>query len=113
VRKIACLATVAWLAVTFTSAANATPQECIGSYDFAALRCYRDFHGNYKVKNFDIYYGYDSQVSGLENGYPTKGEPCLGALDYLQNSEWFWILASTGNALTDTYLLRRCSVDGV
>jgi hypothetical protein len=110
-KKITLFASAALLAIGF--AANASAQDCVdGYYEFAALKCGWDWHGYYKVKKFTTT-AYDYYEP------PEPGSPCLAALaeltspealgyqDCKQYSPW-WLKESTGNALTDTHLLKRC-----
>jgi hypothetical protein len=77
-----------------------------GNYVYAALKCAWTWHDDYVVKDFDIYYEGPPDSIGVP-----KGVPCLEALAELQAPNagpGAWILTSAGNALTDTYILRRC-----
>jgi hypothetical protein len=101
--KIALCVSAALLAVGVTASANAggnTMQSCPGYYEYAALKCGWTWHGDYVVKGFDT----------TDSITPPWGS-CLEALAELQAPNagpGGWILTSTGNALTDTYILRRC-----
>jgi hypothetical protein len=107
-KNIAFLASVALVAVGIASNANAGGmdlQSCPGA-TYVALKCGWTWHGEYVVKGFDIYY--EGPPDSIE---APKGAPCLEALAELQAPNagpGAWILTSAGNALTDTYILRRC-----
>jgi hypothetical protein len=110
-KKITLFASAALLAIGF--AANASAQDCVdGYYEFAALKCGWDWHGYYKVKKFtttayDYYEPPEPGSSCLEALGVFLSPAALGCTPTHKYSPW-WLKESTGNALTDTHVLKRC-----